>query len=107
MFTGLVNNRMRKSSQMTQNFFHNNTKRFLMDTEALKKFVATKMRENELTAREVEKRAKRAGYQITHSHVNKIKNGKVKNPTTPILEAIAAGIGSTATEVIAITLGTK
>lgn len=86
----LVNNYLQDGSHKTQNIFHNYTVSVIQDTENLNSFVRRIMEEKDLTAREVERRS---GGNITHSYVNKIKNGDAKNPSPQILQALAKGLG--------------
>jgi transcriptional regulator with XRE-family HTH domain len=84
-----VNNYLQKSSQMTQSYVHNYTMSVIQDTKSLAEFVRNVMENKRLSAREVERKS---GNTITHSYVNKIKNGDAKNPSPALLQALAKGI---------------
>lgn len=98
----LVNNYLQESSQMTQKVFHNYTMSVIQETKSLADFVRNVMEEKHLTSREVETRS---GNTITHSYVNKIKNGDAKNPSTPLIQALAKGLGEPEEIIFALVRG--
>lgn len=70
--------------------------------ETLAQHVAKTMRDKGLTAREVERLS---GGKITHSYVNKIKNGDARNPSLPLLQALAKGLAVTEEKIFSLVRG--
>ncbi|HEX8287867.1 MAG TPA: helix-turn-helix transcriptional regulator [Pyrinomonadaceae bacterium] len=97
-----VNNYLQESSQKTQIVFHNYTMSVIQDTETLAGFVSKAMKEKDLTARDVEEKS---GGNISHSYVNKIKNGDAKNPSPASLKALAKGLDEPEEIIFAIVRG--
>lgn len=89
---------------MIQNVFHNYTVSVIKETKTLAEFVSRIMNEKNLTARDVESKS---GFNITHSYVNKIKNGDAKNPSSPKLQALAKGLDQPEEIIFAIVRGKK
>lgn len=76
------------------------------DTATLAEYVRSQMLAQGLSLRDVELRSKHGGMQgITKSHINKIKNGFVTNPSPDKLKALARGINRPEEEIFAIVLG--
>lgn len=69
---------------------------------SLADFVRSTMEKKGLTARAVEVNSSGA---ITHSYINKIKNGDSRNPSPAKLQGLAAGLGIPEETVFAITRG--
>jgi transcriptional regulator with XRE-family HTH domain len=65
-------------------------------------FVRETMRRKHLTIRDVEQRS---GGQITHSYVNKIKNGYGTNPSPAMIKALARGLGESEETLFAVVRG--
>lgn len=72
--------------------------------ETLSEFVSRVMDEKNLSSYDVERISKRA---ITHSYVNRLKNGVAKNPSTDKLKGLAIGLGVIEDEVFSAARGQK
>lgn len=72
------------------------------DFELLSDFVRKTMKAKGLTTRDVERGSKN---NITHSYINKIKNGHVKNPSANILQALATGLSESPEILFALARG--
>lgn len=75
--------------------------------EKLAKYVSDKLRENNLSTYMVEERARRKGYSITQSYVNRIRIGKAGNVSTPKQTALAAGLGVNPQEIYDLVAGVE
>lgn len=76
----------------------------IKETDSLAGFVRKTMEEKNLTLRDVERNS---GKTITHSYVNKIKNGISTNPSSSTLRALARGLKVDEEKVFAIARGQK
>jgi transcriptional regulator with XRE-family HTH domain len=97
-----VNQSLQILSPKTRNFVHNYAMSVLQETVNLSDFVRQVMQAKSLTTRDVEKAS---GKAITHSYVNKIKNGDAKNLSTAILQGLAKGLGVSEEEIFSIVRG--
>jgi transcriptional regulator with XRE-family HTH domain len=74
----------------------------IKETDSLAGFVRNTMEEKNLTLRDVERNS---GKTITHSYVNKIKNGISTNPSSSTLRALARGLKVDEEKLFAIARG--
>ncbi len=74
------------------------------NADKLAEYVRTVLAEKKLSTYQV---AKNAGGGIDQSTVSRIKNGDIKNPSLPILKALAKGLGVTEEEIIALARGVQ
>lgn len=74
------------------------------ETQTLSVFVRKVMESKGLTARKVEEKS---GNLISHSYVNKIKNGDSTNPSPSHLQALAKGLGESEELIFALVRGEK
>lgn len=77
------------------------------NSEELAAYVLRAATEQGISFNEVERRAKRKGYQITQSYISRIVNGAAQNPSVEKLQALAAGLNRPEEEVFAIARGER
>lgn len=66
--------------------------------ETLQQFVTRKMREKNLTIRQVAQRAREQGHKISEGYINNILTGIATDPRVSSLHALAVGLGITKEE---------
>lgn len=69
---------------------------------ALKEYLEVQMAQQDITAKEIERRSKG---KITDTHIAYIRSGKSKNPTVRIIMGLAEGLGVDPVEVFKIATG--
>ena len=70
--------------------------------ETLAQYIARLIGEKKLSGYEIERRAKK---QISQSYFNRIKKGKIANPSPNKLKALAVGLGISEEELFAVVRG--
>lgn len=79
----------------------------MQDLQALAELTQRKMSEQNLSLHDVEARARRAGFKISHATVGNILNQTSKEVKASTLSALARGIGVSEEELRAVVFGDK
>lgn len=94
-----------KMIQMVINEYSNNYNVSGNQNESLADYILRITREQDISLRKVEERAKAKGFQIAQSYLSKIISGAADNLSVEKIQALAAGLNRPEEEVFAVARG--